>query len=110
MSQTVPSETLPENSESHPRAFAPATLLLLVLSIFGAVIGVQLLTTLGVTPNTAIIGAMAAMIIARIPLQCFARFRSIHIQNPGAKRDFRRHIWRSELVASAHLYSPAVWP
>ncbi len=82
MSQTVPSETLPEKSESHPRAFAPATLLLLlVLSIFGAVIGVQLLTTLGVTPNTAIIGAMAAMIIARIPLQCFARFRSIHIQN-----------------------------
>jgi uncharacterized oligopeptide transporter (OPT) family protein len=82
VSQTVSSETLPEQSESHPRAFAPATLLLLlVLSIFGAVIGVQLLTTLGVTPNTAIIGAMAAMIIARIPLQCFARFRSIHIQN-----------------------------
>lgn len=82
MSQTVSSETLPEQSESHPRAFAPATLLLLlVLSIFGSVIGVQLLTTLGVTPNTAIIGAMAAMIIARIPLQCFARFRSIHIQN-----------------------------
>lgn len=82
MSQTASSETLPEQSESHPRAFAPATLLLLlVLSIFGAVIGVQLLTTLGVTPNTAIIGAMAAMIIARIPLQCFARFRSIHIQN-----------------------------
>ncbi|TDT52639.1 putative oligopeptide transporter (OPT) family protein [Enterobacter sp. AG5470] len=82
MSQIAPSETLPAHSESHPRAFAPATLLLLlVLSIFGAVIGVQLLTTLGVTPNTAIIGAMAAMIIARIPLQCFARFRSIHIQN-----------------------------
>ncbi|SFT92502.1 Uncharacterized membrane protein, oligopeptide transporter (OPT) family [Kosakonia arachidis] len=82
MSQTVSSETPPEQRESHPRAFAPATLLLLlVLSIFGAVIGVQLLTTLGVTPNTAIIGAMAAMIIARIPLQCFARFRSIHIQN-----------------------------
>ncbi|MEH2920568.1 OPT/YSL family transporter [Samsonia erythrinae] len=56
-------------------------MLLLLLSIFGAVIGVQLLTTLGVTPNTAIIGAMVAMIIARVPLQCFARFRSIHIQN-----------------------------
>lgn len=82
MSQTVPSTMLPEKCEAHPRAFAPVTLLmLLVLSIFGAVIGVQLLTTLGVTPNTAIIGAMAAMIIARIPLQCFARFRSIHIQN-----------------------------
>ncbi|WP_230467975.1 OPT/YSL family transporter [Biostraticola tofi] len=52
-----------------------------MLSVFGAIIGVQLLTTLGVTPNTAIIGAMVAMVIARIPLQCFARFRSIHIQN-----------------------------
>ncbi|MFH8136228.1 OPT/YSL family transporter [Pantoea osteomyelitidis] len=56
-------------------------LLLLALSVFGAIIGVQLLTTLGVTPNTAIIGAMAAMIVARIPLQSFARFRSVHIQN-----------------------------
>ena len=82
MSQTLDSETQPDKHEQHPRAFAPTTLLLLlVLSIFGAVIGVQLLTTLGVTPNTSIIGAMAAMIIARIPLQCFARFRSIHIQN-----------------------------
>ncbi len=70
------------HDEVHPRTFAPATLLLLLaLSVFGAIIGVQLLTTLGVTPNTAIIGAMVAMVIARIPLQCFARFRSIHIQN-----------------------------
>ncbi|TCV07663.1 putative oligopeptide transporter (OPT) family protein [Samsonia erythrinae] len=82
MSQTVHSETQADSRERHPRAFAPSTLiLLLLLSIFGAVIGVQLLTTLGVTPNTAIIGAMVAMIIARVPLQCFARFRSIHIQN-----------------------------
>lgn len=56
-------------------------LLLLALSVFVVIIGVQLLTTLGVTPNTAIIGAMVAMIIARIPLQSFMRFRSIHIQN-----------------------------
>ncbi len=82
MSQIANSEKTHGESEAHPRAFAPATLLmLLVLSIFGAIIGVQLLTTLGVTPNTSIIGAMVAMIIARIPLQCFARFRSIHIQN-----------------------------
>ena len=82
MNQTGHSKAPPGNRETHPRVFTPATLvLLLLLSIFGAVIGVQLLTTLGVTPNTAIIGAMAAMIIARIPLQCFARFRSIHIQN-----------------------------
>lgn len=66
----------------HPSCFTPGTFLFLaVLSVFGAVIGIQLLTTLGVTPNTSIIGALVAMIIARVPLQLFARFRSIHIQN-----------------------------
>ncbi|WP_034918739.1 OPT/YSL family transporter [Erwinia oleae] len=78
----APSETPRQDVTEHPRVFEPATLLLLLaLSVFGAIIGVQLLTTLGVTPNTSIIGAMVAMIIARIPLQSFARFRSIHIQN-----------------------------
>lgn len=66
----------------HPGAFSPGTLIFLVaLSLFGAVIGIQLLTTLGVTPNTSIIGAIVAMIVARIPLQMFSRFRSIHVQN-----------------------------
>lgn len=82
MSQNALSESSREEAPAHPRTFAPATLLLLlVLSVFGAIIGVQLLTTLGVTPNTAIIGAMVAMVIARIPLHYFARFRSVHIQN-----------------------------
>jgi uncharacterized oligopeptide transporter (OPT) family protein len=68
--------------EAHPSSFSPGTLLLLiVLSVFGAIIGIQLLTTLGVTPNTSIIGALVAMIIARVPLAMFARFRSIHVQN-----------------------------
>ncbi|AHF79122.1 Oligopeptide transporter (plasmid) [Sodalis praecaptivus] len=79
---TTPNGEQQPEQEAHPRSFDPATLLLLLaLSVFGAIIGVQLLTTLGVTPNTAIIGAMVAMIIARIPLNSFLRFRSIHIQN-----------------------------
>lgn len=66
----------------HPRIFEPATFcLLVVLAIFGAIIGVQLLVSLGVTPNTAIIGAMAAMIVARVPLKFFGHYRSIHVQN-----------------------------
>src|SRR5436190_8884732 len=66
----------------HPATFAPATLILLVvLSAFGAVIGVQLIVQLGVTPNTSIIGALVAMILARVPLAVFARYRSIHVQN-----------------------------
>jgi len=66
----------------HPRTFNGSTLALLVLlSVFGAIIGVQLLTSLGVTPNTSIIGALAAMIVARVPLAIFGRFRSVHEQN-----------------------------
>lgn len=68
--------------EAHPSCFVPGTFMFLVaLSIFGAIIGIQLLTTLGVTPNTSIIGALVAMILARVPLQMFARFRSVHLQN-----------------------------
>lgn len=69
-------------SASHPRAFSGGTFILLaLLSVFGAIIGIQLLVSLGVTPNTSIIGALVAMILARIPLTLFARFRSIHEQN-----------------------------
>ena len=66
----------------HPSIFDPATLILLtVLCVVGAVIGMQLLVTLGVTANTSIVGALVAMALARIPLRVFTRYRSIHVQN-----------------------------
>lgn len=69
-------------AEPHPRFFEPATLLLVVvLSVFGAVIGLQLLTSLGVTPNTSMVGALVAIALARIPFGLFRRYRSIHVQN-----------------------------
>jgi len=71
-----------QGSELHPKLFEPSTLILVVvLSVFGAIIGLQLLTTLGVTPNTSMIGALVAIGLARIPLALFQRYRSIHIQN-----------------------------
>src|ERR1700732_4757382 len=82
---TPASATMPQAPAAevrHPSTFAPATLILLiVLSVFGAVIGVQLIVQLGVTPNTSIIGALVAMILARVPLALFTRYRSIHVQN-----------------------------
>jgi uncharacterized oligopeptide transporter (OPT) family protein len=66
----------------HPATTEPATLVLLVvLSVFGAIIGTQLILQLGVTPNTSIIGALVAMLLARVPLAFFNRYRSIHVQN-----------------------------
>ncbi|MFE2180142.1 OPT family oligopeptide transporter [Streptomyces sp. NPDC059455] len=66
----------------HPRAFEPVTLVLtIVLSVLGALIGIVLITTLGVSPNTAVIGALVAMLIGRIPVGVLTRMRSKHRQN-----------------------------
>lgn len=66
----------------HPRTLAPALFVPLVLiSVAGAVVGVQLLTSLGVTPNTSLIGALVAMLLGRIPLPGLRAFRSVHVQN-----------------------------
>jgi uncharacterized oligopeptide transporter (OPT) family protein len=66
----------------HPKVTEPFTLVLIVvLSIFGAIVGLQLITTLGITANTSIIGALVAMAVARVPLAYFRSFRSVHRQN-----------------------------
>jgi uncharacterized oligopeptide transporter (OPT) family protein len=67
---------------AHPRALAADNLILtVVLSVFGAIVGIQLLASLGITPSTSLIGALAAMTLARIPLAMFRGFRSVHSQN-----------------------------
>ena len=66
----------------HPRTFEPSMVIVLVItSVLGAIIGIQILTTLGVTPNTAIIGVLVAIALSRIPLAALRKFRSIHRQN-----------------------------
>jgi uncharacterized oligopeptide transporter (OPT) family protein len=67
---------------AHPRFLDPASLLLIApLCVVGAIIGVQLIVTLGITANTSLIGALAGMALARVPLAAFRRYRSIHVQN-----------------------------
>lgn len=68
--------------EVHPHVMEPSMVLVnVVLSFFGAVIGLQIITTLGVTPNTSIIGVLVALIISRVPISAFVKFRNIHRQN-----------------------------
>jgi uncharacterized oligopeptide transporter (OPT) family protein len=69
-------------SLEHPRFFSgPSLLLIAPLCVLGAIIGTELITTLGITTNTALIGALAGMALARIPGRAFGRYRSIHVQN-----------------------------
>lgn len=71
-----------EKKEKHPSIFEPFGLFLNVITgVLGAIVGIQIVTTLGVTPNTAIIGALVAMLIARIPVAVFKKYKSIHRQN-----------------------------
>ncbi|WP_342513624.1 OPT/YSL family transporter [Sporosarcina sp. FSL K6-1522] len=68
--------------KSHPTILNPAIMIVVILmSVIGAIIGVQLITSLGISANTSIVGAVFAMILARIPLKMLFKFKSIHSQN-----------------------------
>lgn len=65
-----------------PSPFEPGTLFLtVVLSALGAIVGLELITRLGTTPNTSIIGALVAIIIAQVPLAIFNKYRNLNRQN-----------------------------
>ena len=49
--------------------------------VLGAIIGLELITRVGVTQNTSITGALLAVVLSMIPLPLFKRFRNIHAQN-----------------------------
>lgn len=70
------------NKEIHPSALRPSTAIFnMIIAVVGAVIGMQLIVSLGIAANTSIIGALLAMVIGRIPLSSFRKYRSLHEQN-----------------------------
>lgn len=78
---TAPEAETPE-ARAHPRALEPVTLIVTaLLSVLGAVIGLVLITTLGIAPNTSVIGALIAMLVGRISIATLAKMRDPHRQN-----------------------------
>ena len=70
------------HAADHPKAYAPHILILnIVMSILGAIIGLELIVRTGVAPNTSIVGALFAIIISRIPIAVLKKYQSIHCQN-----------------------------
>ncbi|WP_329226796.1 OPT/YSL family transporter [Streptomyces sp. NBC_01460] len=77
-----PSGSRPEDTGAHPRVLEPVLLaVLVVLAAVGAVIGIDLVSKLGISANTSVVGALVAMLIGRIPLGFLRRMRSVHRQN-----------------------------
>ena len=69
-------------ASEHPKAWDPRVLILAIpLCLVGAIIGMELIVRTGVTPNTSIIGALFAILLSRIPIEIFRKYRSIHRQN-----------------------------
>jgi uncharacterized oligopeptide transporter (OPT) family protein len=52
-----------------------------VLSVLGAIIGMQMIVTLGISANTSVIGALIAIVFSRIPVELARRFRVLERQN-----------------------------
>lgn len=63
-------------------AFEPITLVLgIIMAILSAIICMQIIGKVGVTPNTSLIGAIVAMVLARIPLNKLKGYRNLERQN-----------------------------
>lgn len=71
-----------DRMEPHVKALERETLLVsVIVSVLSAVICMQIIARIGITPNTSIIGALLAMAMARIPIASMAKFRSLDRQN-----------------------------
>lgn len=69
-------------ASDHVKALDPVIIVITMLaSCLGAIIGLELMTRVGVNQNTSIIGALIAVVLSMIPGKVFRRFKNIHAQN-----------------------------
>ena len=69
-------------SEYHPKIYEPIVLFMgLILAMFGAIIGMELICRVGVNPNTSIIGALLAIAFSAIPTEFARKMRNVHRVN-----------------------------
>lgn len=75
------SETAASGRGRHPRFFSPGQMVVnVIVCVLGAIIGMELITRVGITPNTSIIGALIAILLSYVPLRLFRRYRSLESQ------------------------------
>lgn len=73
---------IPQSGFKKISAFEPGTVILgTVLSFLSAVVCMQILGKVGVSANTSILGAILAMLLAKLPLTALGKFKSLERQN-----------------------------
>lgn len=69
-------------SKPHPKAFTPSIVIVMLLcSLVGGIIGMELIVKFGLSTNSSIIGALIAVIVGMLPMKFARKFRNIHTQN-----------------------------
>jgi uncharacterized oligopeptide transporter (OPT) family protein len=82
MHESSAQESAASQPSARVRFLEPLLLLVsLALAVLGAIIGMQLIVTLGISTNTSIIGALIAIVFSRIPVEVARRFRVLERQN-----------------------------
>ena len=90
-------------ASEHPKAYAPHILILnIVMSVLGAIIGLELIVRTGVAPNTSIVGALFAIIISRIPI---AILKEYSLPESDSDIHLRSNLFSSKLLPSSHWCS-----
>lgn len=65
-----------------PKVKEPAVLVVsVIVAVLGCIVGLQVQIHTGTTPDTSIVGAIFAILIAQIPLRWLNGFKNIHRQN-----------------------------
>jgi len=71
-----------EAKRKHPSAFEGKILVMnILLAFLGAIVGLELITRLGISTNTSIIGALIAILVSRIPIALLRDYADLHRQN-----------------------------
>ena len=90
------------HASKHPKAYAPHILILnIVMSVLGAIIGLELIVRTGVAPNTSIVGALFAIIISRIPIAILKK-SEYPLSESDPDIHFRSYVFSGQLLPSSH--------
>lgn len=69
-------------ADQMPKMKEPAVFVVaIIVAILGCIVGLQVQIHTGTTPDTSIVGAIFAILIAQIPLRWLKSFKNIHRQN-----------------------------
>lgn len=93
-------------ASDHPKAYAPHILILnIVMSILGAIIGLELIVRTGVAPNTSIVGALFAIVISRLPVCIFKEIPEYPLSEHDSDIYLRSNIFSSKLLPASNRCS-----